>query len=117
MKKLERKFQKELIDEIKSRLPDAIVMKNDPNYIQGIPDLTILNQDKWAALEIKRDAEAKHRPNQDYYIDKMNDMSFAAFIFPENKDFMLGRMVSYLTQKEDKNNVHVGRRLPVEETG
>ena len=86
---LESKFQSDLIKEIKGRFPGCIVMKNDASYIQGIPDLLILSGDKWAALECKQSAKAKHRPNQDYYVEKMNDMSFSAFIYPENKEEVL----------------------------
>lgn len=82
-------FQKKVIDELHERLPGCIVMKNDPNYIQGIPDLTVLYKNKWAALEVKDKETAKHQPNQDYYVDKMNEMSFSAFIFPENKEEIL----------------------------
>lgn len=110
-KKKENRFQKEVIDEIKSRMPDAIVLKNDPNYIQGIPDLLILNGPRWGALEVKRGIDAVHQPNQDYYVNRMNDMSFAAFIFPENKEFILDRLETSLS-KEDDMNVSMGRRLP-----
>lgn len=110
-KKKENRFQKEVIDEIKSRMPDAIVLKNDPNYIQGIPDLLILNGPRWGALEVKRGIDAVHQPNQDYYVNRMNNMSFAAFIFPENKDFILDRLETSLS-KEDDTNVSMGRRLP-----
>lgn len=85
----ESDFQKELIRDIKTRFPDAVVMKNDPNYIQGIPDLTILSGKKWATLEVKKSKFAHHQPNQEYYVDKMNGMSFSAFIFPENKEEVL----------------------------
>ena len=85
----ENRFQSQLIKDIKSRFDGAIVLKNDANYIQGIPDLLILHNDKWAALECKRSKSASHRPNQDYYVGKMNDMSFARFISPENKDEVL----------------------------
>ena len=88
----ESKFQKELIDEIESRFPDAIVMKNDPNYIQGIPDLTILYGNKWATLEVKKSEKAVHQPNQDFYVETMNKMSFSAFIFPENKKEVLDEL-------------------------
>lgn len=110
-KKKENRFQKEVIDEIKSRMPNAIVLKNDPNYIQGIPDLLILNGPRWGALEVKRGIDAVHQPNQDYYVNRMNNMSFAAFIFPENKDFILDRLETSLS-KEDDTNVSMGRRLP-----
>ena len=46
MAKLESKFQKELIDEIKREYPGCIILKNDPDYIQGFPDWTILLKDK-----------------------------------------------------------------------
>ena len=87
--KKESNFQGELIKEIKDRFPGAMVLKNDPNYIQGIPDLLILFKNKWAALECKRTSRASHRPNQDYYISKMNEMSYASFVFPENKEEVL----------------------------
>ena len=89
MSKLESKFQKELIDEIKTRLPGSIVMKNDPTYIQGVPDLTVLYEDRWATLECKRSKTANHQPNQDHYVSKMNAMSFSAFVYPENKEEVL----------------------------
>ena len=85
----ESKFQHELIKEIKERFPGAVVMKNDPNYIQGIPDLTIFYKSKWATLEVKKSEKESHRPNQDFYVDKMNEMSFSRFIFPENKEEVL----------------------------
>ncbi len=85
----ESKFQKSLIKDIQKRFPGSVVLKNDPNYIQGIPDLTILYKDKWATLEVKDEESSKHRPNQDYYVNVMNEMSFSAFIFPENKEEIL----------------------------
>ena len=83
---LESKFQANLIKEIKKELPGCVVMKNDSAYIQGIPDLLVLHNNHWAALEVKQSAKAKHQPNQDYYVDKMDAMSYARFVYPENKD-------------------------------
>ncbi|MBP5598441.1 MAG: hypothetical protein J6Y02_23945 [Pseudobutyrivibrio sp.] len=88
----ESKFQRSLIKEIKDRFPGCVVMKNDSGYIQGIPDLTVLYKDHWATLEVKDKKTAPHRPNQDYYVDQMNKMSFSAFIFPENKEEILNDM-------------------------
>lgn len=93
----ESQFQKSLIDEIKEQLPGSIVVKNDSSYIQGIPDLLILNQDRWAALEVKKSASATHRPNQDYYVETMNNMGFSAFIFPENKEEVINELTEYFS--------------------
>lgn len=92
MGRLERDFQARLIEEIHERFPGSVVLKNDESYIQGFPDLLVLVGNRWAALECKRSANAPHRPNQDYYIDKLGNMSFAAFIFPENKEEILSEL-------------------------
>lgn len=89
MSKRENAFQASLIKELKERFPGCIVLKNDSGYIQGIPDLLILFREMWAALECKRSRDADHRPNQDYYVDEMNRMSYASFIYPENKEQVL----------------------------
>ena len=89
MTKLERDFQAKLIKELRVIFKGCIIIKNDPNYIQGIPDLLILYNDRWAALEVKKSEHASHRPKQEYYVDLMNEMSFASFIYPENKEEVL----------------------------
>lgn len=89
MGKLESKFQKDLIDDLKQMFPGCIITKLDSSYIQGIPDLLILYKDKWATLECKKFANAKKQPNQPYYVERMNEMSFSSFIFPENKEEVL----------------------------
>ena len=94
--KLERDFQKNLIKDLKSMFKGCIVMKNDSSYIQGIPDLMILFKDKWASLEVKKSATASKRPNQEYYVDTMNDMSFSRFIYPENRDTVFSDLIDYL---------------------
>ncbi len=85
----ESQFQHALIKKIKLRFPDCLVLKNDASYIQGIPDLLVLYRDRWAALECKRSATEHHQPNQDYFVDKMNAMSCAMFVFPENEEEVL----------------------------
>lgn len=87
--KLESQFQAQLIKDLKSMFPRCIVLKNDPNYLQGIPDLTIFWNDKWATLEVKKNETASHQPNQDYYVGMMDEMSFSRFIYPENKEEVL----------------------------
>ena len=89
---LESNFQSQLIRDIKKLFPGCITMKNDPNYIQGIPDLLILYKDKWASLECKKSANSKKQANQSYYVNKMNEMSFSRFIYPENKEEVLNEL-------------------------
>jgi hypothetical protein len=73
----------------------CIVMKNDSSYIQGIPDLIILHKNRWASLEVKKSARASKQPNQEYYVERMNEMSFSRFIYPENKDEVLEELYLY----------------------
>lgn len=86
---LESNFQAKLIRELKDEFPGCMVLKHDSGYIQGIPDLLVLYKDKWASLECKQTTRAKKQPNQEYYIGLMDEMSFARFISPENKEEVL----------------------------
>lgn len=88
----ESKFQADLKKELKQMFPGCIVTKLDSSDIQGIPDLLILYKNKWATLENKRSKNATKRPNQEYYVEKMNDMSFSRFIYPENKEVVLDEL-------------------------
>lgn len=88
----ENQYQAELKKRLKNMFPGCLVTKLDSSDIQGIPDLLILYKNKWAILEVKKDAEALHRPNQDYYVNKLNDMSFSRFIFPENEEEVLNEL-------------------------
>ena len=100
MTKLESKFQKELIDEVKERYPGCIALKNDSGYMQGFPDWTILYKDKWAVLEVKKERGAHKQPNQEYYVNKLNEMGgFSRFVFPENKDEVLEDMDTLFKRK------------------
>lgn len=89
---LERDFQKKLIDEIKYRFPGAIVLKNDPTYLQGFPDLIILYEKHWAVLECKKSFREPYRPNQEYYLCITNTMSYSATVYPENMEEILNEL-------------------------
>lgn len=97
--KLEGDFQRNLKKELKNIFPGCIVTKLDSGDIQGIPDLLVLYKNKWATLENKRHSKASHQPNQDYYVEKMNDMSFSRFIYPENKDSVLDELRYFFTEQ------------------
>jgi hypothetical protein len=92
---LENRFKTKLISELEDVFPGCIVLHLDPNEIQGIPDLLILYKDRWATLEGKKSATASARPNQSYYVNLMDDMSFARFIYPENKDEVIDELYLY----------------------
>lgn len=85
----ENAYQGRLIKKLKRMFPGCEILKNDPNLRQGILDLTIFWEDKWAMLEVKASSRAPEQPNQDWYVRRFNEMSFAAFIFPENEEEVL----------------------------
>lgn len=88
----ENAFQAALIKDVKALFPGCVVLKNDPNYIQGFPDLTILYKDRWAVLECKKSLSSSKRPNQAYYVDMLGEMSYASFICPENREEVLDEL-------------------------
>ena len=90
--KVEREFQADLICDLHTMFDGCIIAKLDPDYIQGIPDLLVMYKDKWAALECKINKKAPRRPNQEYYVDLMNKMSFSRFVYPENKEEVLNEL-------------------------
>ena len=85
----EGQFQARLVKRLEKMFPGCFIERGDPNYCQGAPDLTIFYKNKWAKLECKKSSKAPHRPNQDYYVEKFNRMSFASFIYPENEEEVL----------------------------
>lgn len=87
-------FQRKLKEELRILFPGCIIIKLDSGDIQGIPDLLVLYKNKWAALEVKRSANAEKRPNQEYYVEVMDGMSFSRFICPENKEEVLDALQS-----------------------
>jgi hypothetical protein len=82
-------YQNKLIKKLKKLFPDCVVFKNDSSYIQGMPDLTVLWRHHWATLEVKATEFSNRQPNQEHYVHQMNDMSFSAFIYPENEKEVL----------------------------
>lgn len=89
---LESKYQLQLIKKLEKMFPGCVIQKNDERETQGIPDLTILYQDRWAMLEVKPHVSAEVQPNQEWYIEQMNRLSYAAFIYPENEEEILDEL-------------------------
>jgi len=105
---LERDYQASLIKTLRRMFPGCFILKNDPSYLQGIPDLVILYKRQWAVLEVKASERAPQRPNQAYYVDLLDNMSFAAFIYPSNEETVLNAL-----QRAFENHGH--SRLPQRE--
>lgn len=85
----ESAYQSKLIKKLKRMFPGCMILRNDPQYIQGILDLTVLYRLHWAMLEVKADPDAPFQPNQEYYLHQIGEMSFAAVIYPENEEEVL----------------------------
>ena len=85
----ESQYQTELIKRLKDRFPGCEILRGDSFRQQGIPDWFIFWGPYWASLEIKASASSKRQPNQDHYIEKLDEMSFAAYIYPENEEEVL----------------------------
>src|SRR5690348_10999014 len=92
----ESAYQKKVIDKIKTMFPGCFVLKNDPSQNQGIPDVLILFKKKWAMLEFKKTPKASQQPNQSFFVELFNKMSFAAFINPQNEELVLSDLQSAL---------------------
>ena len=88
----ENQYQSKLIRKLERMFPGCVILKQDPSYRQGILDLILLYKNKWASLEVKASASAPVRPNQNYFVEQLNEMSFAAFIYPENEEEVLSAL-------------------------
>lgn len=95
----ERHYQAELIKKLRLRFPDCVILKNDSSYMQGVPDLIILWNDRWAMLEVKAHADSDEQPNQRWYITRLNEMSYAAFVYPGNEEEVLDEIQRAFTAR------------------
>lgn len=86
----ESTFQAKLIKKLRVMFPDSDILKNDANYRQGYPDLTVRVGGACFMLECKATAKSPKQPNQQYYVDRINNTGgFARFIYPENEEEIL----------------------------
>ncbi len=95
-RQLENEFAAEVLKpRLEAEFPGCVIIKQDPNTsFQGIPDHLVLFEDKWAALETKRAAGSARRPNQPHYVEKFGNMSFAAFVHPDNLEEVMDGLQS-----------------------
>jgi hypothetical protein len=85
----EATYQRNLIVKLKQMFPGCFILKNDPSFCQGVPDILILYRDRWAMLEVKMDSSSNVQPNQAFYVEQLGEMSFASFINPSTEEDVL----------------------------
>lgn len=91
----ESEYQKKFLDNISILFKGCIILPLDPKYKQGIPDWIVLYKKKWAALEIKRTKHAHRQPNQAYYVERMNNMGYSSFVYPENEQKIIQELIKH----------------------
>jgi hypothetical protein len=89
---VESSFQNRFVNRLRKLYPGCVILKNDPNHLQGVPDILLLWRERWATFEIKASGSARVQPNQQYYVELMNEMSFSAFVYPENEESVLDEL-------------------------
>lgn len=98
----ENVYQAHVIKRVRQLLPGCFILKNDSGYMQGVPDLLVLYMDRWAMLEVKPKTPKgpdDYEPNQEWYLEQLNKMSFAACIYPENEEAVLDALQSAFTAR------------------
>lgn len=94
----ESKYRKELEARISGALPGCLILRNNAKEIQGICDIVVFYGERYGFLEIKVSENAPVQPNQTYYVNWLDEMSFAAFIYPENEYQILSDLILWLEQ-------------------
>ena len=82
----EADFQSKIVKWLRSK--GCMVLKYQQNATTraGIPDIIFLKEGFWGAIEVKKSKTAKYRPGQKEMVAKMNEMSWAKAVYPENWD-------------------------------
>jgi hypothetical protein len=96
----ESAIQASIIKELEHEYPGAVILKTDPSYIQGFPDLLFLQNSFWAALEVKRAKNSACQPNQKYWVNKLDLLSFSKFIYPSNLDRIFNELDAVIRWSE-----------------
>lgn len=99
MAKPEKKFKISIKDFLEENYKGSILLNLDPSSNpQGINDTLFLYKNCWAGLEFKRSRLAEVRPNQPYWVKRLDQMSFSRFIFPENANKVMAELDSFLME-------------------
>ena len=98
-------FHSDVRKRLKKEFPECEVHKLDPTEIQGSPDLVLLCPITWATLEVKGNKKANIQPNQEFYVNKHNKMSFSNFINPENENEVFDKLHKHVNNFKKKENL------------
>lgn len=82
-------YKRKFMDKLEELYPGCYLLLLDPSHKQGVPDVLMLWNGMWAAFEVKASKNAKRQPNQPWHVARMNEMSYAAFVYPENEEAVL----------------------------
>ena len=81
---LEKNFQSKIIKYLKAKGCVVIKYQQNATTQASIPDVIFLKDGFWGAIEVKKNKTARFRPGQKEMVAKMNDMSWAKVVYPEN---------------------------------
>lgn len=88
----ESDFQAKVIKQLKSMGLAVVKNQAGPGVPTGFPDITAFGEGIYFCLECKTSARAKKQPRQDYWVNKLNEWSYATFIYPSNYDKVMSEI-------------------------
>ena len=97
---LESEFKKDFLFRLKNQMllrQIPIKFIHTRPHHRSFPDVIVLCGKKWAGLEFKRSANASAQPNQSFYVDLFDEMSFARFVYPDNAEDVLNDLERLFT--------------------
>lgn len=98
--KTEREIQADLISWLKKLSRNITVLKINvtAGVPQGFPDVLVLYNGGFIAIEVKKGADADFQPNQKYYLARFNNMTHgtALIYYPEIAGFVKAKIKAIL---------------------
>lgn len=79
---LESEFKRKFKNMLEQSYPGCVLVDINPEQFRSFPDLLFLYDKFWATFEMKRTVGSAVRPNQPYWVEKLDNMSFSRFVEP-----------------------------------
>jgi hypothetical protein len=96
---LESQFKRRFKDRLEEVFPGCVILDIDPINNRSMPDTIFLYDRFWAALEFKKSINSSKRPNQEYWITELAEMSAAYFVYPENQEEVMSELQKQLLSR------------------